>query len=144
MSVQGQNWFEAARNGNLAQVTHLLDLGIPPVDYTDLHGNTALMYAIEEGHADVVEKLLAHGADVNLQDKSGHTPLIWASMYGRADVVGRLLAKEGVAVNQRDRWGMTALMYASMYGHAAVVGRLLAKGGVDVNQGTYSHPVEFV
>ncbi|USO00521.1 MAG: ankyrin repeat domain-containing protein [Alphaproteobacteria bacterium] len=32
-------------------------------------GQTALMYASENGHADVVNKLLAKGANVNLQDK---------------------------------------------------------------------------
>ena len=31
-------------------------------------GNTALLYAAHEGHIDVVELLLAHGASVNLQN----------------------------------------------------------------------------
>ena len=41
-------------------------------------GCTALMRAIEAGHADCFELLLDHAANVNAQDKKGHTPLHFA------------------------------------------------------------------
>ena len=46
-----------------------------------LHGaHTALTYASKEGHLDIVEALLAAGADKN--KGNCYTPLIWAAKNG--------------------------------------------------------------
>jgi hypothetical protein len=46
------------------------------------HRNTPLHGAAWRGHADVVEALLAHGADVHAEDKSGcgGRSLFWAAV----------------------------------------------------------------
>ena len=66
----------------------------------EARGQTALMWAAAEGHAAVVQALLAAGADVQARLPSGFTPLLFAVREGRLDVVRVLL--EGGRRRQRD------------------------------------------
>jgi outer membrane protein assembly factor BamB len=82
---------EAARKGDLAGAKRLLDKGVD-VNAKTAYGMTALGFAAERGHTDIVKLLLERKADVDAQDtfyKS--TPLSWALMSNRTDVVGLLL-----------------------------------------------------
>jgi ankyrin repeat protein len=92
-----------------------------------------LRAASEDGHLEVVERLLAAGADVNagFPLDSGQTALQAASKCGRLEVVERLLAA-GADVNADPWLGRTALFVASEGGHLEIVERLLA-AGADVN-----------
>src|SRR6184192_2024275 len=65
----------------------------------DRRGQTALMWAAAEGHADVVQALIDAGADVRLRLASGFTPLLFAVREGRLGVV-RVLLKAGADVNE--------------------------------------------
>lgn len=56
-------------------------------------GQTALMLAVSHGRMDMVQALLAQGAEVNLQDDEGSTALMCASEHGHADMVKLLLAQ---------------------------------------------------
>ncbi len=70
--------WDAARNGDAAAVTRLLDAGVD-VNAKFRYGATALSYACDRGHLEVVKVLLARGADVNVKDTFyGSTPLLWA------------------------------------------------------------------
>jgi len=60
---------------------------------------TALVWAVAEGHADVVDELIRAGAEFQMILESGFTPLLFAVRQGHADVV-RILVKAGVDVNQ--------------------------------------------
>lgn len=53
-------------------------------------GFTALMFATAEGQAEVVEVLLAHGADMKKADQEGDTALDFARKNGHRKAV-RLL-----------------------------------------------------
>ena len=57
------------------------------------------------GHLDVVQALIAKGADVN----ATLTALMTASRLGRVDVV-QVLLDRGADVNAKDNNGLTALM----------------------------------
>jgi ankyrin repeat protein len=88
---------EAARKGDVAAVTRLLDEGVD-VNTKFRYGVTALSYASDRGHVDVVRLLLERGADANTKDTFyGATPLNWASRPaqarkpGHATIVGLLL-----------------------------------------------------
>ncbi|HKY29390.1 MAG TPA: ankyrin repeat domain-containing protein [Pyrinomonadaceae bacterium] len=59
----------AARDGDLAEVTRLLNEGYQPNVFDEL-GKTPLHYASERGHLDVMRLLLSSGADVNAHDES--------------------------------------------------------------------------
>jgi hypothetical protein len=88
-----------------------------------------LYVASQQGHAKVVEKLLAHGANANLATSTLRSaPLYAASGLGYVDVVEMLLGK-GADVNQLNTDdGTTALQIAAMKGQAAVARMLLAAG----------------
>ena len=133
--AQFDNLPDAARARSLAEVKRLLNKGVDVNQGMTGHGTTALMWASANGHADMVDLLLAQeGVDVN-QGRTDHgtTALMLASMYGRADVVAALL-DAGADPNQRTtKGGTTALMWASKKGHADVVAALL-DAGADPNQ----------
>jgi len=59
--------YEWSREQTLETVELLLDLGVP-VDAQNLDGQTALMGAAHKGRNDVVELLVARGADLALRD----------------------------------------------------------------------------
>jgi ankyrin repeat protein len=93
-----------------------------------------------------LEYLIAHGADVNIQNECGKTPLHIASS-GRRDHIGTLpngywrlkaveiLLSHGADVNIIDKKGETALHKASM---APDIMRLLLRRGADKEAGTRS------
>ncbi len=65
----------AARVGNVGRVGELLEKDPSLVNSQDASGNTPLHCAIGYFELGVVEKLLAHGAEVNIPDNNGTTPL---------------------------------------------------------------------
>ncbi len=84
------------------------------------------------GQPDVVEVLIARGADVRAQSKNPmqNTPL-HAAAAGRSKDVVRALLEHGADVNARQHGGWTALHAASQNGDVEMV-RLLIAGGADV------------
>lgn len=93
-----QLW-EAARKGDAAAVTALLDRGAD-VNAKFRYGTTALFKASERGNAEVVSVLLARGADVNVKDTFyGATALTWAIQNDHLDIVRALLDKGAESVD---------------------------------------------
>jgi ankyrin repeat protein len=81
------------------------------------------------GHREVVEALLAKGADVNAKDDLGMTALILASGLGHREVV-QLLLDKGADVNAMSKTGRTALGETIMSGrpHPEIREMLLKAG----------------
>lgn len=78
-------------------------------------GQTGLMLAVSHGRMDMVQALLAHGADVNIQDDEGSTALMCASEHGHVEIVKLLLARPGCDATLSDGvsecdWLMTSIM----------------------------------
>jgi len=73
---QREQLHRAAQNGDLARVEELLQQKYPVNRFDDL-GKTPLHYAVQEGHLEVVDRLIRAGANVNAHDKRtiGNTPL---------------------------------------------------------------------
>ena len=90
-------------------------------------GQSALMWAAAEGHAAVVETLIARGADIEARSGSGATPLLFAARKGCLDCVRALLAA-GADVNEQRPDGATPLLVAVVNGHEDLVDLLLARG----------------
>lgn len=87
----------AARRGDAAAVTKLLDEGVD-VNTKFRYDVTALSYAADHGHLEVVRVLLARKAEVNIKDTFyGASPLTWAASPAQkrkpehAQIVGLLL-----------------------------------------------------
>lgn len=85
---------------------------------------SVLIRASMGGNLDIVDALLAAGADPNAQDNNGRTPLIWASLRNHTEVVTTLV-KNGAEVDHREERGCTALIEAAFRGHLETVQQLL-------------------
>ena len=85
---------DAALAGDLALVEQALQNGADVNDNT-LHANgmTPLHMACCRGHLDVVQELVARGANVEATDEFGRTPLHLACGNGHLDVVQELVAR---------------------------------------------------
>ena len=60
----------------------------------DSNGGTPLNRATAEGHKEIVELLIAKGANVNAKDNDGRTSSNWAMLRKRRDIAD-LLRKHG-------------------------------------------------
>lgn len=115
----------------------LVDMGVAIDEPSMADGMTPLMYACARGHVEVVDMLLAHGADATRGNALGSdggmkmTPLVYAAGAGHVTVVKRLLKHPGVALNEKNANGVECclpLVLACRNGHAAVAKSLLEVG----------------
>ncbi|NWZ39742.1 KANK3 protein, partial [Brachypodius atriceps] len=89
-------------------------------------GQTALMLAVSHGRQEMVEALLACGADVNLQDEEGSTALMCACEHGRLETVKLLLAQPTCNISIMDSDGNNAVAIALEAGHSDIAALLYA------------------
>jgi outer membrane protein assembly factor BamB len=86
-----EDLWAAAKKGDAAKVTALLGKGVD-VNAKTAYGATALSFAADKGHLEVVKVLVKHKADINVKDTFyKFTPLNWAVFNGHAAIVGVLL-----------------------------------------------------
>ncbi|KAK0666808.1 ankyrin repeat-containing domain protein [Cercophora samala] len=88
-------------------------------------GRTPLAVACHCGHNDVVELLIAEGANVNSKDKRKLSPLHLAAANGHCHVMATLLDREA-DINARGPYGKTPLRIACDHGQLDAI-RFLAK-----------------
>ena len=98
--------WKAAKSGNAEAVQHLAN-GV------DVNGKgwgdwTALHYAVDEGHKEIIELLLTSGSDVNAKRNDGSTALHYAALSGRKQIA-ELIIDKGANVNEKDVNGKTPL-----------------------------------
>ena len=130
----------AARGGNKAIVELLLARKEIQVnhrgskDQPDIRGKSALIWAGEMGHSDIVQLLVRHPeVEINMKDEDGYTGLIWAADNGFLDAVTEFLKHPKIDVNAVDLDGHSALTWAADRGHTAIVSLLLDQKDLDVN-----------
>ncbi|KAL3813293.1 hypothetical protein ACJIZ3_014561 [Penstemon smallii] len=87
------NFLSFASRGDRVGLNEMLRQGMPP-NVQDYDNRTALHLAASEGHASIVELLLAYNADVNLRDRWQKTPLADAKLYQHRDIC-RILEVNG-------------------------------------------------
>ena len=130
----------AARGGNKAIVELLVARKELQVnhrgskDQPDIRGKSALIWAGEEGHRDIVQLLVGHpDIEINMKDEDGFSGLIWAADNGHLDAVTEFLKHPDIDVNAVDLDGHSALIWAADKGHTAIVALLLDQKTLDVN-----------
>ena len=125
--------FKAAKKGNLENAKRQLGSGIH-VNRKDKENRTALDYAIDGGHKEMVRLLIAYGAKVNVrQDLITYsykewTPLHYATNEGHKEIT-ELLISEGAYLNAKDSKGETPLDYAEKKRKTEIADLLRKHGG---------------
>ena len=112
----------AASQGKIKEVKKYLAAG------ANVDARRALHEAVDRGHKEVVELLIATSADVNAKNQWGRTPLHQAAVRGRKEIVELLLAN-GADVNAKGDSGGAPLLSA----RTVEIAELLIANGADVN-----------
>ena len=105
-----------------------VDRGVNAIDGD--HGGTALHAAATAGRPDLVQLLLARGADPAMRDQCGYTPLHILCSDGRIEMARALIAS-GADVNAADNCGSTPL-HAAVIWNDVELAELLIANGADV------------
>ena len=147
VSTEGETaLMTVARTGVVEAARVLLDHGAKVDAREEWHGQTALMWAVDEQHPAMVKELIAHGADVNAvsninkwerqvtsepRDKwlplGGLTPLLFAARQGCVECA-KVLLEGGAKINTTDPDGISPVLLAIINGHYDVAGFLLNQG----------------
>jgi outer membrane protein assembly factor BamB len=91
--------WQAARTGDVTAVATELDAGVD-VNAATTYQSTALSFACDRGHEEVVRLLLERGANPNVKDTFYNaTPLTWAQSGKHYGVIGLLLEKGAEGAN---------------------------------------------
>jgi uncharacterized protein len=135
-----------ARTGVVEAAKVLLDHGAKVDAREEWHGQTALMWAVNEEHPAMIKELIAHGADVNAVSNinkwerqntaeprekwlpsGGLTPLLFAARQGCVECE-QILLDAGAKINTVDPDGISPVLIAIINGHYDAAGFLLNKG----------------
>ncbi|PWN41097.1 ankyrin [Ceraceosorus guamensis] len=119
------HWAVSSRSFTRDSLRSLLNYGAEVSSVDKGSGWTALHIATSASHADAVDELLYHGAEVNAKTPKGLTPLHYAASKGLTDI-GRALLKAGALVNARDNAKQCPIHRAASNGHDAFI-RMLGK-----------------
>lgn len=124
----------AAAQGKLALLNEMLSTGAFDVDMVDeKNGSSALMFAAQKGHLEVVRRLLNVGANANLRStKYGNTALTFAVHGCHLLVTRLLLAPPVIGLDHIDAEGYSLLGIAAELGDVAIASALL-EAGVDID-----------
>jgi len=123
----------AASLGNVEVMEFLLASGVDKNE-RDADGNSALMWVVSsDGSEDLLDALVDHGANVNLQNFAGETALFTACARGLEDKVEFLL-ENGADVHIANLDGATPLHAAAGFDDTSLLS-LLVRYGASVNAG---------
>jgi len=98
---QGRKLMEAAKFGELDEMTRLIESGVS-VNHQDIVRDSPLHWAAMQGRLRAVQLLISRGADVDLQTERGRTALHHAVAISNTRIVYELL-KGGADPNIQDR-----------------------------------------
>ena len=74
-------------------------------------GKECLSFSVKRGDKEMVELLVAHGANLDHQDQWGWTALMYAAAASFDEIV-EILVKAGAKTNVKNLWGETAYSIA--------------------------------
>jgi ankyrin repeat protein len=117
----------AARQNDGAKLRALLDAKPrPDVNARTADGTSALHWAVYHNDVDLVDRLIAAGADVSAKNDYGATPLSEAAVVGNVQVLRKLLAA-GTDIESPNADGQTALMIIARTSNVDAAKLLISK-----------------
>lgn len=137
--------FKSIKNGNIAEIGHIIKSCQSWPEEEDELGNTVLHVAAINGHNEVVSLIIEEygpyvtrcnpprriprtvQAFVRRINNDGDTALMVASLHGHTDIVTTLL-KDGASVNVGNRDKRFAIHLAASRGHNSVIAQLVEHG----------------
>jgi ankyrin repeat protein len=122
----------AAQRGNSGTLSRLLESGAVSPNAVDKDGNSLLILATRDGHAEATATILRFRPKMDHCNRNGDSALMLAASRGDMNLLDLLLAG-GAKTNPpigKNAW--TALHYAALEGRLPAVERLLA-AGADIN-----------
>ncbi len=128
-----EEFTKRAEGGDLSAVGLFLDAGMDPDQLFPGEGcpcggcYTPLMAAAGEGRAEVVDLLLEHRADPNVENEIGQTALLAAVYEGHTDSV-RSLVLHGASLEAKNHNGRSPLTLAAWRGRLDTTLFLISKG----------------
>jgi ankyrin repeat protein len=132
--TDAEGFFDACAKGNIATLRALVEKNPALVRSADKQGWTGLHTAAKRGRVEIVQFLLAHGADPNAREPGDDTsPLHWAAAQGNLEIV-RSLLDAGADVNGfGDDHALDVIGWATVFGSGNehwrdVVSLLLSRG----------------
>lgn len=129
LSDASRGLLESVKNENIEDVKKFLASGADVNSKSDVA--TPLNLAAVERNIDIVELLIANGANSNVKDIQGYTPLHRAAFDGHKEIAELLIAN-GAELNVKNGWHSTPLVEAVLGNQVELVKLLISKGA-DVN-----------
>lgn len=96
----GDDLITAARRGQIEEVKKLLEAGAP-IEAKNQYGATPLYMAAFNGHGEIVQLLLARGADPNVTDTFYKASVLTFSLQKGNPAIARLLLEKGAKPEPR-------------------------------------------
>lgn len=118
----------AAQRGNTGSLSELLEKRTVSPDTEDNTGNSLLILAAREGHAETVAAILRFRPRPDHRNRNGDSALMFAASRGDMKLLDLLLAAGAKTDPVRGENSWTALHYAAFEGKLPAVERLLAAG----------------
>ncbi len=122
---------EAAGSGDINEVKSLIAKSVDLNVWDPGPSYRPLPSAVINGHKQVVELLIAKGADVKAGDDANKKPLHYAAEKGHKEIAELLIA-HGADVNAKDNEGRTPLHCVAEEGYTEIAELLIAHGA-DIN-----------
>lgn len=138
---RGSDIFEACQTGDIEYVRYLIKTAPPSkskyefINQKNKEGFTALHLAILRKRLDIVQLLLRHEADIDLQNAQEYQSIHLAAKIGATQIAKELLKKKPALLNRSITHIGTPLHLAVDNGHVAMI-ILLLKEGANINAPT--------
>ena len=110
---------KAARSGDAARVKQLLEQDLRLIAARDPMGNTALILAVNSGHNEIAELLLAAGVQPDIYE---------AASIGRTELVAQSLRDDPALLDSYSPEGFTPVALAAHFGQIETLEFLIARG----------------
>jgi ankyrin repeat protein len=165
MEDPNANLIRAIKNNNEAECRRILeteqidihrkDSEIPELQHDSdyIRAASPIVIACDVGNSNIVELLLANGANINDTSASGLTSLMKASIYNHVNVIELLLSR-GADIHEQNNYGATAILFASLHSQKAALQLLMTNGasiydtigevGNNVYNTTFNQELKFI